>query len=132
MTFMTRPRASIWFEFFGRKDGKIITLVNGHTRSSSDFRVLTRHAEQAGLGVLLLDNRASGKSSVEGPFTLLDMKDDILGIWNELGIEKSSVLGISMGGCIAQSIDILHPERIDRLVLVSTAPDQKWIRSTVG
>ena len=51
-----------------------------------------------------------------------DMAYDLAEAMEALGIEKASVLGVSMGGMIAQHLAIDHPEKIEKLILVVTAP----------
>jgi pimeloyl-ACP methyl ester carboxylesterase len=46
------------------------------------------------------------------PYTLSDMSDDALGLLTALGIERAHVVGASMGGFIAQTMAIEHPERL--------------------
>jgi len=46
------------------------------------------------------------------PYTLSDMADDGLGLLSALGIERAHVVGASMGGMIAQTMAIEHPERL--------------------
>ncbi|WEB38180.1 alpha/beta fold hydrolase [Streptomyces yunnanensis] len=46
------------------------------------------------------------------PYTLQDMADDGLGLLTALGIERAHVVGSSMGGMIAQTMAISHPERV--------------------
>jgi len=50
------------------------------------------------------------------------MTDDVVGLLNHLGIDRAHILGVSMGGLIAQEIAINYPERVRRLVLVATGP----------
>ncbi len=67
------------------------------------------------------DNRDVGRSSqVEAQYDVVDMAGDALGLLDALGIERADVVGVSMGGVIAQEIAIRHPERVRRLALVST------------
>ena len=67
------------------------------------------------------DNRDVGRSSlVDAPYDVLDMTADALGLLDALGIAQADIVGVSMGGVIAQEIAIRHPERVRRLVLVTT------------
>jgi 3-oxoadipate enol-lactonase len=132
MPFIETNAARIYYETHGEQ-GQWVTLINGHTRSSSDFRMMTRLLVETGLfRVLLIDNRASGKSEVSSGFTMKDMCTDVVRVWDQVLIESSAVLGISMGGVIALGLAITHPRRISKLILVSSAPEESYIRSTRG
>lgn len=124
--------AKIHYETNG--DGKHwVTLINGHTRSSTDFRMMSRILVESGLfKVLLLDNRGAGRSEAEHPFSLQDMCQDVHRLWDYLGVATSSVFGISMGGFIAQGLAITIPDRINKLILVSTSSEESFIRPTGG
>jgi pimeloyl-ACP methyl ester carboxylesterase len=54
--------------------------------------------------------------------TTCDMAEDVLFAMDALGIEKAHVMGVSMGGMIAQHLAADHPDRILRLALVVTCP----------
>lgn len=72
--------------------------------------------------VITLDNRGVGKSQKpKESFTVKSMAEDTIGLMDHLGIEKAHILGISMGGMIAQEIAINHPERVKKLVLGCTS-----------
>jgi len=109
--------------------GDTLTLINGHTRTLSDFRAIGRNLTNAGLTVVVLDNRGSGKTKSPLDFTVDDMVEDVIAILDALGVRRTHVLGISMGGLIAQTIACRYPDRVDQLVLVSTCPSRKYIRN---
>jgi 3-oxoadipate enol-lactonase len=72
--------------------------------------------------VLRYDTRGHGASEAPmGAYTLEQMGDDVIGILNSLGIEKVTWVGLSMGGMIGQSVALNYPERIEKMILSSTA-----------
>jgi pimeloyl-ACP methyl ester carboxylesterase len=71
--------------------------------------------------VIAPDNRGVGKSDKpKGPYSITMMADDTLALMKALNIEKAHIMGESMGGMIAQEIAINYPQRVRKLVLVST------------
>lgn len=135
MALLERNGVQIWYEYCLPDDGsaaQVVTLINGHTRSSSDFKIFSKKLREHGYATLILDNRGSGKSESTSSFSLSDMVEDVVSIWNHCKIEKSSVLGISMGGIIAQFLSLDYSKRVDRLILVSTTHNESWIKPTKG
>ena len=64
-------------------------------------------------------------------YTLSDMSDDGLALLSALGIERAHVVGVSMGGMIAQTMAIEHPERLATLTsIMSTTGESQYGRST--
>ena len=77
----------------------------------------------ASFRVVLFDNRGIGGSEVpEGPYTATEMAQDAVAVLEDAGIERSHVIGTSLGGMIAQELAVAAPERVDRLVLVASTP----------
>jgi pimeloyl-ACP methyl ester carboxylesterase len=71
--------------------------------------------------VLLIDLRGHGQSRPMGEaFSIEIAAEDVLAILDQCNINKSTVVGHSMGGLIAQILAMNHPERITGLVLVGT------------
>ena len=74
--------------------------------------------------VIAFDNRGVGRSSKPaGPYTIHEMADDTLGLLDALKIDKAHVVGVSMGGMIAQELVLRNPERVRALVLACTYPE---------
>ena len=67
------------------------------------------------------DTRGTSSSGTSGsPCTIKIMADDTIGLMDHLSIDKAHILGVSMGGMIAQEIAIKYPQRVMKLILVST------------
>lgn len=86
--------------------------------ASLETWVAQRQAFAARHRLILFDNRGAGESDCPPPpWTVVDMATDAIGVLDALGIARADVLGVSMGGMIAQEMAIRWPERVDRLVL---------------
>ncbi|MEM1659392.1 MAG: alpha/beta fold hydrolase [Candidatus Jordarchaeales archaeon] len=73
--------------------------------------------------VVVFDNRGAGRTDKPAvDYTMKMFADDTVGLMDYLGIKKAHILGVSMGGMIAQEIALNYPERVEKLVLCVTAP----------
>jgi pimeloyl-ACP methyl ester carboxylesterase len=69
----------------------------------------------------IFDNRGAGRTETpETNFTIRMMADDTIGLMDALKIPKAHILGISLGGMVAQELVLNYPKRVEKLVLCST------------
>jgi pimeloyl-ACP methyl ester carboxylesterase len=61
----------------------------------------------------------------ETPYSLLDMADDSVGLMDALGIPAAHVVGASMGGMIAQTMAITHPQRVRSLTSIMSGTGRR-------
>jgi pimeloyl-ACP methyl ester carboxylesterase len=88
-----------------------------------DVGLSTHH--EGGVDVFgLFTSEASGSSPPPVPYLLSDMAADAVGLLDHLGVDQAHVVGVSMGGMIAQSIALAHPARVMTLTsIMSTTGD---------
>jgi 3-oxoadipate enol-lactonase len=106
----------LYFEVHG--EGPPLVLVMGIGYDATLWTL----AQVPGLSqifqVVIFDNRDVGRSSkATGLYTIADMADDVAALMNALAIKRAHLLGLSMGGMIAQEFALRHAGRLDRLVL---------------
>jgi pimeloyl-ACP methyl ester carboxylesterase len=104
-------------------EGPALLLLNGSTASGLVWPDVWLRRLEKRFRVIRVDNRGTGWSrSASHPFTIADLADDARSVLGACGIRHATVLGLSLGGMIAQELAIRHPEAVDRLVLVATRP----------
>ncbi|MFM7755301.1 MAG: alpha/beta fold hydrolase [Actinomycetota bacterium] len=117
---------NIYFETFGGPDRPTLVLINGLGNQCIHYRTeLCERFVEAGFHVVRFDNRDAGLSS-DGPdgYGLTDMADDVVAVLDHLGVDRAHIFGVSLGGMIAQTVAIEHPERAATLISVmSTTGD---------
>lgn len=73
--------------------------------------------------VVRFDTRGHGGSPVPmGPYSPDELADDVLALADTLGIERFTLIGLSLGGATAQTLALRHPNRLTGMVLCCTSP----------
>ncbi len=73
--------------------------------------------------IIVLDNRGTGRSDrPTGPYNMRMLARDVVAVLDAAGCERATLVGVSMGGMIAQRVAMHHPDRVDGLVLLATLP----------
>lgn len=104
-----------------RGEGPPLVMIMGLTANIDWWPPELLRALESRYRLLLLDNRGAGRTPPgEGAFTIKRFADDTAGLMDALGIEHAHVMGVSMGGMIAQELVLQHPEKVDGLVLCCT------------
>lgn len=109
-------------------EGDPLLLINGFTRSLDNWVPFVD-----GLSarmVISFDAPGVGDSPVPKlPLSIAHLADVAASVLDHLGVSSADVLGYSYGGFVAQQMAVSHPDRIRRLVLVSTSCG---LGSTIG
>lgn len=107
------------YRLFGT--GHPLVLIMGLTANMDWWDPHLLDGLSSGYRVLIFDNRGAGRTDAPpGDFSIEQFADDTAGLIDAVGIQRAHVLGVSMGGMIAQELALNHPERVDRLVLCCT------------
>lgn len=95
-----------------------------HTRFKQHSLELQEAAQ-----LVFIDHRGCGRSKKtrQKDYTLENNIEDIEALRNHLGLEKICILGTSYGGMVAQGYAIRYPNRVEKLVLVVTAPSYRFL-----
>jgi pimeloyl-ACP methyl ester carboxylesterase len=155
MATTANDAVELYYETFGDPKNVPLLLVNGLGSQCINFDVefCQRFVNEA-FFVMRFDNRDVGLSSKLGestphlkdvneavregrdinvPYRLSDMAKDAVAVLDALGVAKTNVVGVSMGGMIVQQLAIDHPERLTSMTsIMSTTGDRDVGQSTPG
>jgi pimeloyl-ACP methyl ester carboxylesterase len=107
------------FEAVG--DGPPLVVLHGLLGSKTNWRSVAR-ALAPTHRVYSVDARNHGSSPWADAMSYPDMANDLLRFMEQQGVERPVVLGHSMGGKIAMTLGLLHPQVVERLIVVDIAP----------
>ncbi|HET7485995.1 MAG TPA: alpha/beta hydrolase [Solirubrobacterales bacterium] len=99
-------------------EGEPLLLIQGMSATHLTWGRPFLNELERSFDCIVFDNRGMGLSGqAELPFTIADMAADTAALLDALEIETAHVVGISMGGMIAQELALAHPERIRTLTI---------------
>jgi 3-oxoadipate enol-lactonase len=109
---------TLYYEVHG--EGEPLLLVMGLATDSVAW-IPQLKPFSARYRTITFDNRDVGRSSIaDEPYEIADMARDTLGLADGLGLDSFHLLGLSMGGAIAQELALAAPERLRTLTLAVT------------
>jgi pimeloyl-ACP methyl ester carboxylesterase len=115
----TRGALETYYEIEG--DGPPVVFVGGLSQDHLGWMLQVPAVAAAGYRCITFDNRDAGQTaSSTTSYDLRQMATDTLGLMDALGLPSAHVVGLSMGGMIAQEMAIASPGRVSSLTLVCT------------
>jgi pimeloyl-ACP methyl ester carboxylesterase len=135
------------YQTFGDPDDEPLLLVMGLSGPMTWWdQVFCEQLASAGFHVVRYDNRDTGKSSriaapvrhdqlvrafatgsARAPYTMSDLAGDAVALLDHLGMESAHLVGVSMGGMIAQTVAVEHPTRVRSLTSISSTTGRRTV-----
>ena len=112
-------RLKMYYQIAG--EGEPLILING---VSMDFSYWIMQVPELSkkYRVVVFDNRGVGRTdSPEPPYTTEMMADDLAALMDALAIESAHILGLALGGLVAQEFALKYPDRTRSLILNASA-----------
>ncbi|WP_424812938.1 alpha/beta fold hydrolase [Roseococcus sp. YIM B11640] len=127
MRFVETPSGKIATQSFGSASDPALLLVMGATASMLGWpEALCAALVNQGFHVVRFDHRDTGRSITHPPgeatYSVEDMADDVVAIMDAYGFQNATIMGMSLGGYVAQMVALDHSQRVNALVLVSSEP----------
>lgn len=129
---------TLWTESFGKSGNPSILLVMGAMNQGIFWPdEFCEELAAAGFFVVRYDHRDTGKSSKidfqANPYDLNALTDDAVDVIHSYGLDQPTVIGLSMGGYIAQLLATGFPDILKRIVLISSTADHRpYMAATTG
>lgn len=110
---------NIYYEIRGQGAPLVMIMGLGANIDWWDPRLINALSRK--LKLILFDNRGAGRTDIsDKPYTIKLFAEDTANLMDALGFTRANVLGLSMGGMIAQEFALNYPEKVEKLVLCST------------
>ncbi|NJN50413.1 MAG: alpha/beta fold hydrolase [Gammaproteobacteria bacterium] len=111
--------AKLWYDVRGPAHGAPILLHHGYTASRVNWMPVAERLDEHHR-VILMECRGTGASEhTSDGYTLEQYAADVVGLLDQLGLERVTFAGHSMGGGIGYVLALNHAARLDRLVLMA-------------
>ncbi len=108
----------IAYKTFGK--GEPIFLFNGGSDGMNAWDPSFLRSLSSNHTVIVFDSRGIGNTTTgTKPYTMQQLANDTAGLMDALKIQKANVFGYSFGSSVAQQLTVMHPEKVNRLIIVA-------------
>ncbi|MFX0046682.1 MAG: alpha/beta fold hydrolase [Candidatus Hermodarchaeota archaeon] len=110
----------IYYEIHG--EGFPILMIHGFSANLDWWPQSIINELSKTFKVILFDNRGAGRTDKpDMEYSIRLFADDTAGLMDALNIKKTFIIGLSMGGYIAQELTLNYPEKVEKLILCGTS-----------
>jgi 3-oxoadipate enol-lactonase len=102
-------------------EGAPIVLLHGLSATRRNVVQGSRHLIKRGYRLIAYDARGHGRSSPAPRYEYADLVDDLEAVLSHLELERTALVGSSMGAATAMAFTLEHPERVAALVQITPA-----------
>jgi 3-oxoadipate enol-lactonase len=120
MNFTTFDQLDLYYETHGDPARPPLLLIHGIGADHDMWRQQIKTLPAAGYFVIVPDLRGHGQSGVPETFRIVDCARDLNDLLDALDIQQAHLIGVSMGGMVAQQFGLLYPQRALSLILVDS------------
>ena len=110
----------LFFREYG--SGQPIVILHGLFGSSDNWLTQAKLFSEAGYKVFTVDLRNHGMSPHDSEFDYKAMVHDLEEFFDDHDLSNATLIGHSMGGKAAMNFALVHPDKIERLIIVDIAP----------
>lgn len=132
MVFIKANGIQISYESIG--EGEPLFLIHGYGAKKEVWKPQAQELSKR-FRVIIYDIRGVGKSERPNyPYTMEMLADDLKGLMDVLKIKKAHVGGRSLGGMIAQNFCLKYPERVEKLIIMTSnmgMPDESAVNMMI-
>ncbi|HSS62610.1 MAG TPA: 2-succinyl-6-hydroxy-2,4-cyclohexadiene-1-carboxylate synthase [Candidatus Limnocylindrales bacterium] len=116
---MILEREDVRLNYFVTGDGPPVTLLHGFTQSGRSWRELISRMPE-GWKWIVPDLRGHGETQTrpDAPCSMDACTDDLVALWDELGMARTHLVGYSMGGRLALHVAARRPQRVLSLLTI--------------
>lgn len=122
MTVLHTARGDFECLIEGPADGPLVLLLHGFPELNVSWRHQIPALAAAGYRVLAPNQRGYAGSVKSGSYATADLALDLVAMIDAAGAQQATVVGHDWGGGVAWTLAHLHPERVDRLVVLNCPP----------
>jgi len=120
MILKTSDGIELFYDTYGEKGNSPVVLVHGLGADHRMWQLQTSIYPDEGLFLIVPDIHGHGKSSKVKKFRISDCARDLAELIQQMGVTKVSLIGMSLGGLIAQQFALDFPDKVDRLVIADS------------
>ncbi len=117
MKFKASQNVEIFYQTYGDNSDIPVILINGLGADYLMWQPQIETYPSKGLYLIVPDLRGHGQSSAVEEFTIEDCAKDIATLLEELSLENAIIVGMSLGGVVAQQFAYDYPKKVNKLII---------------